>query len=56
MVFAIVIACLAAVVALFAFFTFRAQWEDSFWKRCLCSLVLTTAVCGYVCDNIQGNG
>lgn len=45
-VFAIVLACAAATTALFAFFTFRAQWQDSFWKRCLCSLVLAVAVCG----------
>ena len=47
-IFAIVLAAVAATVALIAFFRFRAQWADSFWKRCLCTLVLAAAVCGYV--------
>ncbi|WVR07510.1 hypothetical protein IAU60_004552 [Kwoniella sp. DSM 27419] len=45
-VFALIIAVVAAIVALFLFFRLRAQWEESWWKRVLCSLVLATAVCG----------
>jgi len=45
-VFAILLACAAATTALFAFFTFRAHWQDSFWKRVLCALFLAAAVCG----------
>jgi NO-binding membrane sensor protein with MHYT domain len=45
-VFALVLACVAATAALFLFFRLRAQWQDSFWKRCICALFLATAVCG----------
>ncbi|KAK8854768.1 hypothetical protein IAR55_003507 [Kwoniella newhampshirensis] len=45
-VFALILAVVAATVALFLFFRLRAQWQDSWWKRGLCSLVLATAVCG----------
>jgi cell shape-determining protein MreD len=45
-VFALILACVAATAALFAFFKFRSQWQDSFWKRSLCSLFLAAAVCG----------
>jgi hypothetical protein len=45
-VFALILACLAATVALGLFFRLRQQWQDSFWKRCVCALALATAVCG----------
>jgi NO-binding membrane sensor protein with MHYT domain len=45
-VFALILASAAATAAFFAFFKFRAQWSDSFWKRGLCSLFLAAAVCG----------
>ncbi|WVQ82326.1 hypothetical protein IAT38_004454 [Cryptococcus sp. DSM 104549] len=45
-VFALIIAVVAGTVALFLFFRLRAQWQDSWWKRGLCALVLATAVCG----------
>ncbi|OCF39031.1 hypothetical protein I317_07168 [Kwoniella heveanensis CBS 569] len=45
-VFSLIIAVVAAIVALFLFFRLRAQWEESWWKRVLCALVLATAVCG----------
>ena len=42
----IVVACVAATVALVAFFKFRAQWEDSWWKRLLCAAILAGGVSG----------
>ncbi|EPQ29261.1 uncharacterized protein PFL1_03016 [Pseudozyma flocculosa PF-1] len=42
----IVVACIASTVALVAFFKFRAQWEDSWWKRILCALILAGGVSG----------
>ncbi|PWY99903.1 hypothetical protein BCV70DRAFT_217616 [Testicularia cyperi] len=42
----IVVACVAATVALVGFFRFRAQWEDSWWKRMLCAFILAAAVSG----------
>ncbi|WWD19086.1 hypothetical protein CI109_103544 [Kwoniella shandongensis] len=45
-VFSLILAVVAATVALFLFFRLRSQWQDSWWKRGLCSLVLATAVCG----------
>lgn len=45
-VFALILASVAATAALFAFFRFRAHWSDSFWKRGLCSIFLAVAVCG----------
>ncbi|ODN78712.1 hypothetical protein L202_04283 [Cryptococcus amylolentus CBS 6039] len=45
-VFAFVLAVLAATVALFLFFRLREQWQDSWWKRGLCAIVLAAAVCG----------
>jgi hypothetical protein len=45
-VFALILAATAATAALFAFFKFRAQWSDSFWKRGLCAIFLAVAVCG----------
>lgn len=45
-VFSLILAVVAATVALFLFFRLRAQWQDSWWKRGLCALILATAVCG----------
>ncbi|BEJ12564.1 hypothetical protein CspHIS471_0210240 [Cutaneotrichosporon sp. HIS471] len=45
-VFSLILACIAATVALGLFFRLREQWQDSFWKRCVCALALATAVCG----------
>lgn len=45
-VFALILACIAATVALGLFFRLREQWQDSFWKRCVCAVALATAVCG----------
>ncbi|WVQ68033.1 uncharacterized protein L199_006239 [Kwoniella botswanensis] len=45
-VFSLILAAVAAIVALFLFFRLRAQWEESWWKRALCALLLATAVCG----------
>ncbi|ORX38480.1 hypothetical protein BD324DRAFT_649847 [Kockovaella imperatae] len=45
-VFAIVLACVAATAALFLFFRLRSQWSVSWWKRGLCSIFLAVAVCG----------
>ncbi|GMK59234.1 hypothetical protein CspeluHIS016_0702490 [Cutaneotrichosporon spelunceum] len=45
-VFSLILACIAATVALALFFRLREQWQDSFWKRCVCALALATAVCG----------
>jgi NO-binding membrane sensor protein with MHYT domain len=45
-VFALILACVAATVALYMFFKFRAQWQDSWWRRGLCAIFLATAVCG----------
>ncbi|KIR78424.1 hypothetical protein I306_04566 [Cryptococcus gattii EJB2] len=45
-VFALILAVVAATVALFLFFRLRTQWQDSWWKRGLCALMLATAVCG----------
>lgn len=45
-VFALILACVAATVALGLFFRWREQWQDSFWKRCVCAVVLAVAVCG----------
>jgi len=45
-VFSLILACASATAAFFAFFTLRAQWQDSFWKRGLCSIFLATGVCG----------
>lgn len=42
----IVVACVASTVALVGFFKFRAQWEDSWWKRMLCAFLLAAAVSG----------
>lgn len=42
----IVIACLAATVALVFFFRFRSQWQDSWWKRLLCAMILASGVGG----------
>ncbi|GAC95278.1 hypothetical protein PHSY_002853 [Pseudozyma hubeiensis SY62] len=42
----IVVACVASTVALTGFFKFRAQWEDSWWKRMLCAFILAAAVSG----------
>ncbi|EST07067.1 hypothetical protein PSEUBRA_003524 [Kalmanozyma brasiliensis GHG001] len=42
----IVVACVASTVALTGFFKFRAQWEDSWWKRMLCAFGLAAAVSG----------
>lgn len=45
-VFALILACVAATVALGLFFRLREQWQDSWWKRGVCALVLAAAVCG----------
>lgn len=45
-VFALILACVAATIALGLFFRLREQWQDSFWKRCVCALFLAAAVCG----------
>jgi hypothetical protein len=45
-VFAAILACVASTAALALFFRARVQWQDSFWKRGLCSLFLASAVCG----------
>ena len=45
-VFALLLACVAATAALYTFFKFRAQWVDSWWRRGLCAIFLATAVCG----------
>lgn len=45
-VFALILACVAATIALSLFFRLRQQWQDSFWKRCACAVFLATAVCG----------
>jgi hypothetical protein len=45
-VFALILACVAATAALALFFRARVQWQDSWWKRGLCSIFLATAVCG----------
>ena len=45
-VFALILACVAATIALALFFRARQQWQESFWKRCVCSLFLAAAVCG----------
>ena len=45
-VFALILASVAATAAFFCFFKFREQWTDSFWKRGLCSVFLAAAVCG----------
>lgn len=45
-VFALILACVAATVALSLFFRLREQWQDSFWKRCVCAVFLAAAVCG----------
>ncbi|PWN54164.1 hypothetical protein IE53DRAFT_365687 [Violaceomyces palustris] len=46
LVMSIVVACLASTIALVAFFKFRSQWEDSWWKRLLCSSILAGGVSG----------
>lgn len=43
---AAVIAVAASLVALGIFFRLRNKWTDSWIKRALCALILTTAVCG----------
>lgn len=45
-VFALILACVAATAALALFFRARQQWQESFWKRGVCSLFLAAAVCG----------
>lgn len=45
-VFALILACVAATVAFGLFFRLREQWQDSFWKRGLCAIFLAAAVCG----------
>jgi NO-binding membrane sensor protein with MHYT domain len=45
-VFALLLACVAAIAALALFFRARQQWQESFWKRGVCSLFLAAAVCG----------
>lgn len=42
----ILLACVASTVALTAFFRFRSQWSDSWWKRLLCACVLACGVSG----------
>ncbi|KDN42391.1 hypothetical protein K437DRAFT_164180 [Tilletiaria anomala UBC 951] len=44
--FSILLGCVAATIALFSFFRFRAQWEDSWWKRLVCATILGAGVSG----------
>lgn len=43
---AALIAVAASLVALSVFFRLRDRWTDSWYKRTLCALILTLAVCG----------
>lgn len=45
-VISILLACLLSIVGLTAFFRFRAQWQDSWWKRGLCAIILGIGVSG----------
>jgi len=41
-----IIAVVASIGALMLFFAFRSSWDDSWWKRALCAVVLASAVSG----------
>jgi NO-binding membrane sensor protein with MHYT domain len=43
---ATVLAIVASVVALLAFFTLRAAWHTSWWKHALCAVILASGVSG----------
>lgn len=45
-VVSIVLACICAIVALTLFFRLRAQWQDSWQRRLLCSFILAMGVSG----------
>jgi NO-binding membrane sensor protein with MHYT domain len=40
----ILLACILCTVGFTAFFRFRAQWQDSWWKRGLCAIILGVGV------------
>ncbi|UZJ54629.1 hypothetical protein CBS101457_003949 [Exobasidium rhododendri] len=40
----ILLACICCTVGLTAFFRFRSQWQDSWWKRGLCAIILGAGV------------
>ena len=40
------IAVVASIIALGAFFLFRSSWESSWWKRACCASILASAVSG----------
>ncbi|CZT44145.1 uncharacterized protein RSE6_04275 [Rhynchosporium secalis] len=46
MVGATILAIVASVVALLAFFMLRAAWHTSWWKRALCAVVLASGISG----------
>lgn len=43
---ACIIAIGACIIALMLFFYFKERWISVFWKRALCAVILTVAVCG----------
>lgn len=43
-VVSILLACILCTVGLTAFFRFRSQWQDSWWKRMICAVVLACGV------------
>ncbi|PWN33361.1 uncharacterized protein FA14DRAFT_161253 [Meira miltonrushii] len=45
-VISIVLACVCAIIALTLFFRLRAQWQDSWQRRLLCSIILAVGVSG----------
>lgn len=48
MIAAIVIAVCAVNVALFVFFKLREQWENQWYKRLACAMLLGGAACGTI--------
>lgn len=45
-VISILLACVCAIIALTLFFRLRAQWQDSWQRRLLCSIILAVGVSG----------
>lgn len=50
----ILLACLLCIVGLTAFFRFRYQWQDSWWKRLACAVSLGLGVSGMHYVGVSG--
>jgi NO-binding membrane sensor protein with MHYT domain len=50
----IILACVLCIVGFTAFFRFRYQWQDSWWKRGFCAIVLGLGVAGMHYVGVSG--